>query len=266
MDARKQPAAALRVLAPVTADDPVAALVRLRRATLLDRQGASEEALHMLDQLTHDFADRPEPLAMQGDILRGQRRFPEAVAAYDRAVALLAHPGRANWPLFYDRGIALERAHNWPRAEADFLKALELAPNQAFVLNYLGYSWAEQGRNLARARQMIERAMEQRPNDGAIMDSLGWVLLRQGDIAGAVKNLERAVELEPEDATINGHLGDAYAAAGRKLEAQYQWRLALNLKPEPDDVSKLQAKLREGEQANGGAAATPGGTANKTVR
>ena len=257
MESHKQTAAALRVLAPVAADDPLAAVVRLRRAGLLDQQGATEEALHLLDGLIHDFPDRPEPLAMQGDILRNEHRFADSVAAYDRAVALLPHPSRVNWPLFYDRGMALERAHNWPRAESDFQKALELAPNQPFVLNYLGYSWTEQGRNLPRARQMIQQALDQRPNDGAIVDSMGWLQLRQGDIAGAVKTLERAVELEPEDSTINEHLGDAYAAAGRKLEAQYQWRLALNLKPEPDDVPKLQAKLREGDQATGGSASAP---------
>lgn len=266
LDSRQHPGAAFRVLAPVGTDDPLAAVVRLRRAALLDRQGQFEEALQMLDQLVHDFPGRSEPLAMQGDILRAKSRFADAVVAYDHAVALLPHPERANWPLYYDRGIALERVHNWPRAEADFQKALELAPDQPFVLNYLGYSWTEQGRNLVRARQMIERALELRPNDGAIVDSLGWVMLRQGDVAGAVKNLEHAVELEPEDATINGHLGDAYAAAGRKLEAQYQWRLALNLKPEPDDVPKLQAKLREGDQANGSSAATPAGSPNKAVR
>ena len=265
MDAHKDPAAALRVLAPVAADDPLASVARLRRASLLDQQGHSEEALKLLDELSRNFPDRPEPLVMQGDILRGGRHFAEAVAAYDKAVALLAHPTRANWPLFYSRGIALERSHNWMRAEADFQKALELSPNQPFVLNYLGYSWTEQGRNLPRARKMIEQAMELRPNDGAIIDSLGWVQLRQGDVRGAVKSLERAVELEPEDSTINAHLGDAYSAAGRKLEAQYQWRLALNLKPDPDDVPKLQAKLREGDPTSSSSAATPTATPNKAV-
>jgi Flp pilus assembly protein TadD len=117
------------------------------------------------------------------------------------------------------------------------------------VLNYLGYSWADQGRNLARARSLIERAAEARPNDGAILDSLGWVILRQGDVAKAVQFLERATELEPEDSAINGHLGDAYWAAGRKLEAEFQWRRSLTLNPEPEDVPKLQAKLRDSEQA-----------------
>ena len=111
------------------------------------------------------------------------------------------------------------------------------------MLNYLAYSWADRGEHLDEARAMLERAIEARPNEGAFIDSLGWVLLRQGDTAGAIRQLERAVELQPEDATINGHLGDALAAAGRTREAEFQWRRALNLNPEPDDAKKLNDKL-----------------------
>ena len=95
---------------------------------------------------------------------------------------------------------------------------------------------------------MIDKAVQNRPNDGAIVDSLGWVMLRQGSVAEAVRTLERAVELDPEDASINGHLGDAYWAAGRKLEATYQWRRALIFNPAPDDAAKLEAKLQGGQQ------------------
>ena len=99
---------------------------------------------------------------------------------------------------------------------------------------------------------MIDKAVQNRPNDGAIVDSLGWVMLRQGSVPEAVRTLERAVELEPEDASINGHLGDAYWAAGRKLEATYQWRRALIFNPAPDDAAKLEAKLQQRTAANGG--------------
>jgi Flp pilus assembly protein TadD len=180
-----------------------------------------------------------------GDLLRDKNRFPEAVAAYDRALAHTGSPSRSVWPLLYARGVAHERAHQWPKAEADFKRALELSPDQPTVLNYLGYSWADQGTNLAEARQMIDKALQQRPDDGAIIDSLGWVTLRQGDSQGAVKLLERAVEMEPEDATINGHLGDAYWAVGRKLEAMFQWRRALTLNPEPEDAARIEGRLHE---------------------
>jgi Flp pilus assembly protein TadD len=178
------------------------------------------------------------------------------VAAYDRALARVKAPQRSAWPLFYARGIAEERAHDWPRAQADLERALQLAPDQPYVLNYLGYTWADQGQNLQQARQMLTRAAELRPNDGSIVDSLGWVLLRQGDTKGAVKSLERAVEMLPEDPTINGHLGDAYWAVGRQREAQFQWRRALILHPDPDEVAKLEGKLRDyATQADGPATA-----------
>jgi Flp pilus assembly protein TadD len=195
--------------------------------------------------LARDYPDRPEPLEAIGNILRLKGRYAESAAAYDRAIARVGKPGRDDWQLFYNRGVSLERAHQWDRAEADFNHALALAPDQPIVLNYLGYSWADQGRNLARARQMIERAVQQRPNDGSIVDSLGWVLLRQGNRADAIRTLERAVELEPEDPTINGHLGDAYWSVGRRREAEFQWRLALTLHPEPEDAARLEAKLHD---------------------
>jgi tetratricopeptide (TPR) repeat protein len=238
---------ALQMLAPVSNDDPLIAVVKLERVGLTERLGHAEEAMHDLQRLARDYPDSPIPAMREGDLLRGRQRFVEAVAAYDRAIARIKVPQPTDWLVYYDRGICHERSRQWSKAEADFKQALTLAPDQPFVLNYLGYSWADMGENLTQARAMIDRAVQHRPNDGAIVDSLGWVMLRQGEIADAVRTLERAVELDPEDASINGHLGDAYWAAGRKLEAMYQWRRALTFHPEPDDVAKLEAKLQGGQ-------------------
>jgi tetratricopeptide (TPR) repeat protein len=232
-----------QMLAPVADDDPLGAPARLQRAMLEDRLGQTDQALRELARLSKDYPDSPLPDAQIGDILRLKNRYADAVTAYDRAIERLKTQGHDDWLLYYSRGVAYDRSHQWPKAQADFEHALTLAPDQPAVLNYLGYSWADADKHLAEARQMIDKAAQQRPNDGAIIDSLGWVLLREGDTKGAVKTLERAVELEPQDATINGHLGDAYWAAGRKLEATYQWRRALALNPEPEDVAKLEAKL-----------------------
>jgi tetratricopeptide (TPR) repeat protein len=246
---QQHPQVALRMLNDVAATDPIYPVVQLRKATIVDRLGRSDDAMKDLDRLAHDYPDSPLPDIQRGDILRMKQRFADAVLAYDRAIARDTIPVPTDWVMFYDRGVAEERSHQWQKAEADFNHALELSPDQPFVLNYLGYSWADMGHHLDKARQMIERAAEKRPNDGAIIDSLGWVEFRQGDTGQAVKTLERAVEMEPEDSTINAHLGDAYWAAGRKIEAQYQWRRALTLNPAPDDAAKLEAKLNTGHTA-----------------
>ena len=103
----------------------------------------------------------------------------------------------------------------------DLLKALELEPSQPFVLNYLGYSWVDQGLHLDRAKAMLHRAVDLRQEDGFIVDSLGWAYFRLGEHEKAVTYLERAVELEPGDPVINDHLGDAYWRVGRVREADF---------------------------------------------
>ncbi len=237
-------AEALRMLASVSDRDPLSPVIRMRRAELLAELGRTADAQQELDRLAAQFPDNPLPAIEQGDIYSGTHKYREAAAAYSRAIDHMQPVRRGDWPVFYQRGIAYDQSHQWPRAEADFRRALSLAPDQPSVLNYLGYTWANKGQHLTEARQMLQKAAAGRPDDGAIIDSLGWVMLHQGEVAQAVATLQRAVELEPEDSTINMHLGDAYAAAGRRLEARYQWRRALTLNPTPDDATKLEAKLQ----------------------
>ena len=234
------------MLAGMSNDDALIPVVRLQRAGLIEQMGRTEDAMHELQSIARDYPDSPIPAMHQADLLRGKQRFAEAIPAYGQAIARIKTPAPSNWLLYYDRGICYERSHQWSKAEADFKHALRLSPNQPYVLNYLGYSWADMGQNLTQAREMIEKAVQLRPNDGAIVDSLGWAMLRQ--VTDAVSTLERAVELDPEDSSVNGHLGDAYWAAGRKLEAAFQWRRALTFNPEPDDAAKLEAKLQGDRQ------------------
>ena len=238
--------AALRALDAVAADDPLAGVVTLRRALLLDKLDRADAAVTQLRALAETYPSQPQPHSRLGDVQRRRERYAEAAAAYDLAVQRSGTLRARHWPLLYSRGIARERSENWAGAEADLLKALELAPDQPLILNYLGYSWAEQGKNLDRAKAMLLRATELRPQDGNIADSLGWVLYRLGDLAGAITWLEKAVELEPRSSVINDHLGDAYWARGRQREARFQWRRALNTEPEAVEVPKIEAKLRDG--------------------
>ena len=225
-------------------NDPIVPIVRLHRVQVLEKAARSEEAIREVERLGRDYPDSTLPDIQLGELLRVKRRFAEAIVAYDRVIGRMRQPTQNDWPLFFSRGIAYERTGQWTRAEADLTHALELSPDQPSVLNYLGYAWADMGRHLEQAKDMIQRAAAKRPNDGAITDSLGWDMFRQGKIGDAVKLLERAAGLESEDSTITDHLGDAYWAIGRKIEAHYQWRRALTLKPTPEDAAKLETKIK----------------------
>ncbi len=235
-----------RVYAGIDKASPFSPSARLAVARNLDQMDRFDEAKDILATLSQEDPSDIDALSTLADMLRKRERFADAVAAYDATFLRIGPPQPYHWRLLYARGIALERAKNWERAEADFLKALEFEPEQPFVLNYLGYSWVEQGRNLTEAERMIRKAVELRPRDGYIVDSLGWVLYRLGRNQEAVPHLERAVELRPEDPVINDHLGDAYWSVGRQREARFQWQTALALKPDAEVRAAIEAKLRQG--------------------
>jgi len=191
-------------------------------------------------------SDKLEILDALGNILRARKLYSEAIPYYDQALALVPKPERRHWVYFYARGTSYERLKNWPAAEADLEKALVLYPDQPLILNYLGYSWIDQGRNLKEGMAHIEKAVALKPDDGYIVDSLGWAHYMQGNYEDAVRYLERAVELKPDDPVLNDHLGDALWRVGREREARFQWDQALSLKPEPDEEAKIKKKLETG--------------------
>lgn len=238
-----RPALALQVLDAASPDDPLRAVLGMQRGSLLAVLDRPEQARQVLQAVAASHPTSPEPLIALGDLDRQADRNQQAVELYDRAIALVPTPGASDWGLFFDRAVALDALHRWPAAEADLRHALALSPDEPTVLNYLGYSYAVQDRELPQAQALIERALAHEPDDGAIMDSLGYVLLRRGDTPEAVHWLERAAALMPDDPTVTGHLGDAYAAAGRPLEARQQWQRALLLNPDADDRAHFEAEL-----------------------
>jgi len=236
----------------VNPKSPLAWSAQLRLASLLDDLKRADEAADLLRSMSEKNKVRHEALIRLGDLLRSKERFDESSEAYTGAITRVGKMDKSHWSILYSRGITYERSNRWPLAEKDFLQAIDLSPDQPFVLNYLGYSWVDKGLHLDRARKMIERAVELRPNDGYIVDSLGWVLYRLGEYKQAAEHLERAVVLRPEDPTINDHLGDAYWRVGRLLEAQFQWSRALSLKPEMDQIPVIRQKLNQGLAAASG--------------
>ena len=243
----KKPAMAIKVYERMPATSVLKRNAQIQLATNLDAADRSEEAIKILRGVTAEDAKDIEAIMALGNIERGRKKFADCAQTYSNGIAAMPDANeKGNWVYYYYRGICEERSKQWNKAEADMRKALELQPEQPHVLNYLGYSWIDQGINLDEGMKMIKRAVEQRPDDGYIVDLLGWAYYRISNYDDAVKNLERAIDLKPEDPTINDHLGDAYWRTGRTLEARFQWAHARDLKPEPEELPKIEAKLQNG--------------------
>jgi tetratricopeptide (TPR) repeat protein len=245
-DSAKRYELEIDALDQIERDSPIWLNAQIQKAFALNALERVEDASALLEELIAEAPKDVRPLDALGNILRSHERFGEAREYYSRALELVPAPVKDNWTLYYSRGVCSERLKEWPAAEADFKKALALAPDESLVLNYLGYSWVDQGLNLKRAMNYIRKAVRLKPDDGYYVDSLGWAYYRLGKFPSAVEHLERAVELKPDDPIINDHLGDAYWRVGRTLEAKYQWEQALTLEPDDELVETLKKKIVTG--------------------
>ena len=243
----KKPAMAIKIYERMPVSSPLRRNAQIQLAISLDAAERSDEAIKILKTVTTEGPKDLEAIMALGNVERGRKKFADCAQTYSQGIDILpANNDKNNWVYYYYRGICEERSKQWSKAEVDMRKSLELQPEQPHVLNYLGYSWIDQGINLDEGMKMIKRAVDQRPDDGYIVDSLGWAYYRIGGYEDAVKNLERAIDLKPEDPTINDHLGDAYWRIGRTQEAKFQWAHARDLKPEPEDLPKIEAKIQNG--------------------
>jgi tetratricopeptide (TPR) repeat protein len=252
LDAQSHTEDALALYHKVPPDSPYGWQAQIKIGEELHKLDRDDEAAAYLQKLVDSRPDRPEAAAQLGDILRAGKHFAEAAKAYDAAIARLPKPSASDWSIYYFRGIALERSGQWSKAESDFKKALELQPDQPYVLNYLGYTWVDHGVHLDEAIAMLQKAIQQKPDDGFIIDSLAWAYYRLKQYDKAVVYQEKAISLEPGDPVLNDHLGDMYWKVGRHTEARFQWQRALAFKPDADQVKPIEAKLQHGLDAAGG--------------
>jgi len=239
LDNADQHASANAFYANIPAASPMHLLAATRIAQNYDAMGNRPEAIRQLTSLAAANPTDLNTLTALGDMLRADKQYDEAAKYYTQAIDADPATRPGDWVLYYERGIAYERGKHWDKAEPDFLKALDLNPDQPQVLNYLGYTWVDRGENLDKALAMIQKSVKATQTDGFIIDSLGWAYFKLGRFPEAVKTLETAVQLKPNDPQINDHLGDAYWRAGRKLEAHFQWNVAASL----DTDGTLKAEL-----------------------
>lgn len=218
-------------------------------ARLLARQEKYDEAVAVLQNLIKKKSESHLPYLDLGDTYMLAKRYPQAIEAYTQALDKISGTQRrGGWMIYYSRGTAYERNNQWDKAEDDFLHALLLNPDQPLTLNYLGYSWLERGKNVEQAKEMLERALLKASQSGSIADSLGWAYYLTKEYDKAVTILEIAVALDAGSGVINDHLGDAYWRSGRKREARFQWRKALDLNDDfaAGDRDRVRLKLDKG--------------------
>ena len=252
LDRMKQAERSNEAYGQIPASSPLKLNADIQVGLNLEQMGKGEEAIQHLDAVLKARPDNIDVISALGNVQRSRKKYADAAATYSRAIDLIPAGQEASyWTMYYFRGTAYERAGEWPKAEADLQKALGLiSPTQpnarAQVLNYLAYSWVDRNMNIDESFKMLKQAVDLSPRDGMIIDSLGWAYFRLGRWDDAVRELEKAVELKPGDPTINDHLGDAYWRTGRRLEGKFQWQHAKDLNPEPEDLAKINAKLKDG--------------------
>ncbi len=181
------------------------------------------------------------------EFLKNNEKFEESIIYYTKIINQV----KEEHPLYAEatdgRGVAYERIGEWQKAEKDLLSSLKANPNQAYVINYLAYTWIEQGVKIKKSLSMLEKANELRTNDPYITDSLGWALFKLKRYKEAKDYLQLAVRLMPADPIVNDHYGDVLWKNGNKIQARYYWNYVLKLEQAEDDLKKsIEKKLIKG--------------------
>jgi tetratricopeptide (TPR) repeat protein len=189
--------------------------------------------------IAKEASRRPLFYALLAALYHENKEDPAAISLLEAAVAI--YPD--NPQLFFDYGLMLDKNGMEEQALNKMMKVLELQPDHAEALNFVGYTWADKNIRLQEALEYIEKAVALKPDNGYIIDSLGWVYYRLGDYQRAVKELKRSLELEPEDPHIHDHLGDAYRSLGKRAEALEAYRTALKMFEDDKKKAAVQEKI-----------------------
>jgi len=237
---------AIAYYSAIDASSPIYWIARVRVAEVYEASGQADKSIAMLTAMSQDEVTRISALVSLGDVYRRQGKYEEAVAAYNKVLSGAAPVTAEEWPVIYARGMAEERLNRWPLAEKDLLQALSFQPDNPMILNFIAYSWANQGVNLNKALEYAKHAVALKPDDGYILDSYGWTLFRLSQYKESVIWLEQAVAQVPEDSTLLDHLGDAYWQVGRHDEARYQWRHAHDLSQDAAFKAVAEQKIQHG--------------------
>ena len=178
---------------------------------------------------------------------KNAKEYEQAIKYYTKVLEIVGDDLQIKSDLFYRRGASNERMGNYEEADRDMLLSLEIDPDDAYVLNYLAYSWLERDHKIKEAMEMLEKAYSLTENDPYIIDSIGWAYFLTDDYVKAETYLKRAVELMPDDAIVNDHYGDILWKLGRKIQARYFWKSVSKMEDVDEELlQKINQKIIKG--------------------
>ena len=216
-----------------------------QNAKIFIKEGKKEKALKLITNTYEKLSEKNIYETFDyAKFLKNNEQFEDSIKLYTQIIKKIKkdHP---LYPKAKDgRGVAYERIGEWHKAEKDLLSSLEASPEQAYVINYLAYSWIEQGVKIEQALKMLEKANNLKSNDPYIIDSLGWALFKLKRYEDARSHLQSAVKLMPSDPIVNDHYGDVLWKSGNKIQARYYWSYVLNLEDTEEDLkNNIKNKL-----------------------
>jgi len=214
-------------------------------ASILTKEEKKKEAVIFLEKT---FQKIKNPTTYEifdyAEFLKNNKKYKESIKYYSNVINTIDKKHTLYGQVLDGRGIAYERTDQWNKAETDLLNSLSVSPDDAYVINYLAYSWIEKGINIEKSLNMLKKANLLRPNDGYIIDSLGWALFKLKNYEEAKKYLHLAVRFMASDPVINDHYADSLWMNNNALQARYYWNYVLKLEKTKEKLKKeIELKL-----------------------
>jgi len=240
---------AKKVLKKFKKDDDFYYWFRLKKeAQIISAQRNNQESLNFI-KFNFDKIENPNEKILfdVANFYKKAKNYEEAISYYSKIIENLDDNSDIKSDILYRRGGTYERIKNYEKADKDLIDALQITPDDAYILNYLAYSWLERDYKINEAIKMLETAYELESDDPYIIDSIGWAYYLTDDYPRAEKFLKRAVELMPDDPIVNDHYGDILWKLNRKIQARYFWTNVLKMKDtEKELIEKINIKMIEG--------------------
>ena len=219
-----------------------------KEAQIISKQKSEEASMNFINSKFRKIKDPSIKIIFDvANFNKNAKKYKIAIGYYDKILSKINITSDLYSEILYRRGTSYERLKDYKNSDRDLLESLKINPDDAYVLNYLAYSWLEREYKIDLSLQMLEKAYAQRNNDPYIIDSIGWAYYLVEDFVKAENFIKRAVELMPGDPIVNDHYGDILWKLDRKIQARYFWTSVLNLEKTEEDMKKnINIKLIEG--------------------